>query len=96
LVEENPEEKEKPIIPKYPKTQEQNSSIIIWKPVAKCIIENDMDKGDLEKQQIEEKQRGTLNGLKDKGEEFVPVWFEPDEATGWKIKDEQWYKKFSY
>jgi len=66
LVEDAPEEKEKPIVPKYPKSQEENSSINTWATVAKCIIENDMEKGDAEKVIIEEKQRGTLNGLKDK------------------------------
>ena len=96
LVEESPETKEKPIIPKYPKTQEVNSSINIWSSVAKCIIENDMETGDVEKTTIEAKQRGTLNGLKDKGEEFAPVWFEQDERTGWRIKDEKWYSKFTY
>eukprot|EP01088_Endostelium_zonatum_P012332 TRINITY_DN26522_c0_g1_i1.p1 TRINITY_DN26522_c0_g1~~TRINITY_DN26522_c0_g1_i1.p1 ORF type:complete len:418 (+),score=93.80 TRINITY_DN26522_c0_g1_i1:100-1353(+) len=96
LVEDNPEDKEKPITPKYPKSQEPNSSINTWSKVAKCIIENDMEKGDAEKVVIEEKQRGTLGGLKDKGEEFVPVWFEQDDTLGWRIKDEKWYKRFEY
>jgi len=85
------------IIPKYPKTQEPNSSINTWRSVAKYIIANNMEQGDIEKVVIEEKQRGTLNGLKDKGEEFIPVWFDPDEANGsFKIKDEQWHKNYNF
>jgi len=87
----------KNIVPKYPKQQEENSSINIWKPVAKCIIENNVDQGDVEKVTIEERQRGTLNGLKDKGEEFVPVWFEEDGQMGsWKMKEELWWKNYKF
>jgi len=53
----------KVLIPKYPKSQEDNYSMKIWATVSQSIIANDMDKGDLEKNRIEEKQRGLFQGL---------------------------------
>jgi len=83
------------LIPKYPKSQEENSSINIWKPVSKCIIDNDMEKGDLEKKKIEDKQRQLFNGLKDKGEDWKPVYFHFDsENKTWKIRDKEWWKEY--
>jgi len=84
------------IVPKYPK-QEENSSINTWKPVAKCIIENNMELGDIEKVTIEDRQRKLLNDLKDKGEEFNPIWFKPDEeGDSWKIREEEWWKNYKF
>jgi len=95
LVEDPKVDGRKILVPKYPRAQEENSSINIWKPVAKCIIENIMDQGDIEKVAIEEKQRRVLNDIKDKGEEFVPVWFKMDDETNsWKIRDELWWKNY--
>jgi len=88
-------ETRKVLLPTYPKSQEDNSSIKIWKPVSKCIIDNDMDTGDLEKKKIEDKQRALFLGLKDKGEDWKPVYFDFDKDNKtWKIKDKEWWKEY--
>jgi len=97
LLDDSEVDSGKMIVPKYPKKQEENSSINTWKPVAKCIIENNMEQGDIEKVAIEERQRKLLNDLKDKGEEFNPIWFQSDEeADSWKIRDEEWWKNYKF
>jgi len=88
-------ETRKVLIPKYPKSQEENSSINIWRPVSKCIIDNDMEKGDIEKKKIEDKQRALFLGLKEKGEDWKPVYFEFDKDNkAWKIRDKDWWKEY--
>jgi len=83
-------------VPSYSSFQESNSSIRTWATVAKCIVDNTMDQGDIEKLKIEDKQRTLLRGLEEKGQTFEPAHFTLDkELSSWKIKDPDWYKKTS-
>eukprot|EP01090_Pellita_catalonica_P021081 TRINITY_DN77_c0_g1_i1.p1 TRINITY_DN77_c0_g1~~TRINITY_DN77_c0_g1_i1.p1 ORF type:complete len:413 (+),score=74.55 TRINITY_DN77_c0_g1_i1:110-1348(+) len=83
------------IIPAYPPTskQSENSSYRTWETVRKCILDNDMDNGDLAKQEIEKKQRSLLAALKEKGEKYKPHFFSWDEETQrWFVPNAKWYK----
>jgi len=99
LIDDPEKRNTKAIVPKYPKKEnlDENSSYKIWKPVRECIIPNKMDEGDIEKQKIEDRQRGLVKDRDEKAETWEPVWFEPDEEKkSWKIKDEKWWKDFKY
>eukprot|EP01089_Gocevia_fonbrunei_P009279 TRINITY_DN2140_c0_g1_i1.p1 TRINITY_DN2140_c0_g1~~TRINITY_DN2140_c0_g1_i1.p1 ORF type:complete len:398 (-),score=90.13 TRINITY_DN2140_c0_g1_i1:38-1231(-) len=88
-------EKRTAIVPTYPTDLEENCSVLIWKPVRECIIPNKMDEGDIEKQKIEDRQRGKVREREEKGESWEPEFFVEDGNTNsWKIKDEKWYTSF--
>jgi len=91
--------KRKDIIPRYQSKEKQlpNSSYNTWDSVRKCIIENDMDAADLEKQKIEQKQRTLLTGLKEKNQKYEPAYFKArmeGEKEIWEIKDKNWWKNY--
>lgn len=88
------EEKTRPVLmPEYPETQEANSSITIWEPVRRCIIDNNMEQGDIEKQKIENGQRSVFMGLKEKGENWKAAYFVCEDGK-WKIVKPDWYKDY--
>eukprot|EP01088_Endostelium_zonatum_P019939 TRINITY_DN7125_c0_g1_i1.p1 TRINITY_DN7125_c0_g1~~TRINITY_DN7125_c0_g1_i1.p1 ORF type:complete len:384 (-),score=96.47 TRINITY_DN7125_c0_g1_i1:17-1168(-) len=89
------EMEEENVIPTYPRSQEENSSINTWEEVRKAIIANDMPTADREKVKIEEKQRKYFAGLKQSGEEFESAYFDLDkDAHYWSIKNENWWREY--
>jgi len=92
--------KRRDILPRYlsKDKQPQNSSYFTWDSVRKCIIDNDYDAADLEKQKIEQKQRTMLLGLKEKNQKYEAAYFKArneGEKEIWEIKDKNWWKNYS-
>jgi len=79
-----------------PAKQEPNSSVNVWKDVARNVVLNEMSEADVAKKQVEDKQREYIGGLKEAEEEHEPVYFTFDEDEQfWKVKDFEWYTSYA-
>lgn len=75
-----------------PSDLEENSSIAIWRPVGEALVSGDLEKADIAKTEVEEKQRDIR---KQRETNFVPKYFVVDSEDGWefwRIIDKKWYE----
>ncbi|KAG8761000.1 hypothetical protein FRC12_009471 [Ceratobasidium sp. 428] len=73
------------VLPKHIRpieSQLPNESHRLWEHVTKNLLAKNYNEATRVKQGIEQKQRDDAATRKAKGEEFVPVYFEPDITTG--------------
>ncbi|KAF8605654.1 hypothetical protein BDV93DRAFT_438431 [Ceratobasidium sp. AG-I] len=73
------------ILPKHVRPVESqlpNESHRLWEHVTKNLLSKNYNEATRVKQTIEQKQRDDAAARKSKGEDFVPVYFEPDISSG--------------